>query len=131
MSEFFKAIEPLTKNRFIIRFNKEVLVPEYLFRKFHIENVGEDYIFTTEIYQTVEYTFNPSDLTKITEIILEFLGPVGDLVGGLHMVVSGSNLETSGDYSEDDLLFVKFRFLIKPEGINLLCQETKKEEDGK
>jgi hypothetical protein len=131
MSEFFKAFEPLTKNRFIIRFNKEVLVPEYLFRKFHIENVGEDYIFTTEIYQTVEYTFNPSDLTKITEVILEFLGPVGDLVGGLHMVVSGSNLEISGDYSEDDLLFVKFRFLIKPEGINLLCQETKKEEDGK
>jgi hypothetical protein len=131
MSEFFKAIEPLTKNRFIIKFNKEVLVPEYLFRKFHIENFGEDYIFTTEIYQTVQYTFNPSNLTKITEVILEFLGPAGDLVGGLHMVVSGSNLEISGDYSEDDLLVVKFRFIIKPEGINLLCQETKKEENGK
>jgi hypothetical protein len=130
MSEFFKAIEPLKKNRFIIEFNKEVSVPNYLFRKFHIENVGEDYIFTTEIYQTVEYTFNPSDLTKITEVVLKFLGPVGDLVGGLHMVVSGSNIESGGDYSEDDLLVVKFRFVIKPEGINLLCQDVKKDDDG-
>lgn len=130
MSEFFKSIEPLKKNRFIIEFNKEVPVPEYLFRKFHIENVGEDYIFTTEIYQTVEYTFNPSDLIKITEVILKFLGPVGDLVGGLHMVVSGSNIETSGDYGDDDLLNVKFRFVIKPDGINLLCQDVKKEDNG-
>jgi hypothetical protein len=130
MSKIFKSIEPLKKNRFIIEFNKEVSVPNYLFRKFHIENVGEDYIFTTEIYQTVEYTFNPSDLTKITEVVLKFLGPVGDLVGGLHMVVSGSNIESGGDYSEDDLLVVKFRFVIKPEGINLLCQDVKKDNDG-
>ena len=97
MSEIFEAIEPLMDNRFIINF-VGVDVPEYLFRKFHIENVGEDFIFTTEIYQTVKYTFNPADLTNITEIVLKFLGPVGDLVGGLHMLVKGSNMEMIGDY---------------------------------
>jgi hypothetical protein len=129
-NKVFKAIEPLKENRFIINVNEEVNIPEYLFRKFHIENVGEDFIFTTEIYQTVQYTFNPADLIKITTIVLKFLGPVGDLVGGLHMLVKGSNMDIIGDYSEDGLLIVKFRFVIKPEGINLLCQDVKKEEDG-
>jgi hypothetical protein len=130
-NEVFKSFEPLKENRFIINVNKEVNIPEYLFRKFHIENVGEDFIFTTEIYQTVEYTFNPGDLTKITEIILKFLGPVGDLVGGLHMLVKGSNMEMIGDYGGGELLITKFRFVVKPEEINLLCQDIKKEEDGK
>ena len=127
----FKLLEPLKENRFVINVNGEVNIPEYLFRKFHIENVGEDFIFTTEIYQTVEYTFNPSDLTKITTIVLKFLGPVGDLVGGLHMLVKGSNMVMVGDYSEGDLLTVKFIFVIKPEDINLLCGDNKKEDDGK
>jgi hypothetical protein len=124
----FKSIEPLLSNRFIINFNDEVKVPEYLFRKFHIENVGEDLVFTTEIYQTVQYTFNPSDLVNITEIILKFLGPVGDLVGGLHMLVKGSNMEMDGDYSNDGLMIVKFRFTVDPKNINLLCQDIKKDE---
>jgi hypothetical protein len=128
MNELFKSIEPLFKNRFTINVNKDVNIPEYLFRKFHIENVGEDFIFTTEIYQTVEYTFNPADLTKITDIILKFLGPVGDLVGGLHMLVKGSNMEIEGDYGDGELLIVKFRFVVKPEEINLLCQDVKKDE---
>jgi hypothetical protein len=128
MSEIFKPFEPLKENRFIINVNEEVYIPEYLFRKFHIENVGEDFIFTTEIYQTVEYTFNPADLTKITSIVLKFLGPVGDLVGGLHMLVKGSNMEIGGDYADDELLIVKFRFVVKPEEINLLCQDIKKDE---
>ena len=128
MSELFKSIEPLFKNRFTINVNEDVNIPEYLFRKFHIENVGEDFIFTTEIYQTVEYTFNPADLTKITDIILKFLGPVGDLVGGLHMLVKGSNMEIEGDYGDGELLIVKFRFVVKPVDINLLCQDIKKDE---
>lgn len=127
-NEVFKSIEPLKKNRFVVNVNKEVNIPEYLFRKFNIENVGEDFIFTTEIYQTVEYTFNPADLTKITSIVLKFLGPVGDLVGGLHMLVKGSNMEIDGDYGNDELLIVKFRFVVKPEDINLLCQDIKKDE---
>jgi hypothetical protein len=46
------------------------------------------------------------------------------------MLVKGSNMDIIGNYSEDGLLIVKFRFVIKPEGINLLCQDVKKEEDG-
>jgi hypothetical protein len=127
-NEVFKSFEPLKENRFVINVNEEVNIPEYLFRKFHIENVGEDFIFTTEIYQTVEYTFNPADLTKITTIVLKFLGPVGDLVGGLHMLVKGSNMEMIGDYDSGELLITKFRFVVKPEEINLLCQDIKKDE---
>jgi hypothetical protein len=130
MSEYgnLVAFEPIRKNWFVINFNEEVNVPEYLFNKFHIENVGEDFIFTTEIYQTVEYTFNPKDLTKITTIVLKFLGPVGDLVGGLHMLVKGSNMEIGSSYNDDGLMIVKFRFVIKPEEINLLCQNITKDE---
>jgi hypothetical protein len=130
MIEKFKPIEPLIKNRFIIEFNKEVPVPEYLLHKFHIENIGEEIIVTTEIYQTVEYTFNPRDLFKITDLTLKFLDPTGLVVGGLYMLVSGSNMETTGDYSDSELLIVKFRFIVKPENINLLQQNIKNEENG-
>jgi hypothetical protein len=47
------------------------------------------------------------------------------------MLVKGSNMEMVGDYGNDELLNVKFRFVIKPEDINLLCQDIKKEDDGK
>jgi hypothetical protein len=128
MQKLFKEFEPLKENRFVINVDEDVNIPEYLFRKFHIENIGDKFIFTTEIYQTVEYTFNPADLTKIKTIILKFLGPVGDLVGGLHMLVKGSNMEMDGDYSNDGLVIVKFRFTVDPKNINLLCQDIKKDE---
>jgi hypothetical protein len=128
MEELFNVFEPLTENRFVINVDEEVNIPEYLFRKFHIENVSDEFIFTTEIYQTVRYSFNPADLIKIKTIILKFLGPVGDLVGGLHMLVKGSNMEMVGDYSGNGLMIVKFRFTIDPKNIKLLCQDIKKDE---
>lgn len=126
----FEPIEPLKENRFLISFNDDIDAPQELFRNFKIINEGENFILTTEMMMSVKYTFNPSDLMKIKEITLKFLGPVGDLVGGLHMLVSGSNMEMVGDYGSDMLLTVKFRFIINPDNVNLLCQDVKKEDDG-
>ena len=41
----FTPIEPLKSNRFIIKFNDEVKVPEYMFRSFKMYNEGENLIF--------------------------------------------------------------------------------------
>ena len=76
----FTPVEPLKSNRFIIKFNKEVTVPEYLFRNFKIYNEGEKLIFKTKMYQTVNYSFNPADLFKITAVKIEYLDPVGEVV---------------------------------------------------
>jgi hypothetical protein len=116
----FIPFEPLMKNRFLVRFNKEVLVPEYLFRKFKIKNEGEKLIFTTEIYETIEYLFNPSDLFKITDIEIDYLDPTGVVVNGLRFQIVGANMEQKCDYTKDGLMIIKFRFVVNINEVKLL-----------
>ena len=85
----FKSIEPLKSNRFIIKFNDEVKIPEYLFRSFKIYNEGKDLIFRTKI-----------------------LDPIGEVVNGLKFKPKGSNMEYKNDYKDDGLSIVKFQFII-------------------
>ena len=118
--ENFKAFEPLKTNRFLIRFNKDVFVPEYLFRKFKIINEGKKLIFTTEIYETTEYSFNPSDLFKMTDIEIDYLDPTGVVVNGLRFEVVGANMEQKCDYGKDNLMLIKFRFVVDINKVKLL-----------
>jgi hypothetical protein len=120
----FTPVEPLKSNRFIIKFNKEVTVPEYLFRNFKIYNEGEKLIFKTKMYQTVNYSFNPADLFKITDVKIEYLDPVGEVVNGLSFDIQGSNLSYKNDYSDDNLSMIDFQFVINPETINLINQNS-------
>ena len=118
--ENFKVFEPLKTNRFLIRFNEDVFVPEYLFRKFKIINEGEKLIFTTEIYETTEYSFNPSDLFKITDIEIDYLDPTGVVVNGLRFEVVGANMKQKCDYGKDNLMLIKFRFVVDINKVKLL-----------
>ena len=116
--------EPLKSNRFIIKFNKEVAVPEYLFRSFKIYNEGEKLIFKTKMYQTVNYSFNPADLFKITDVRIEYLSPVGDVVNGLSFDIQGSNLSYKNDYSDDNLSMIDFQFVVNPETMTLFNKNS-------
>jgi len=120
----FTPVEPLKSNRFIIKFNKEVTIPEYLFRNFKIYNEGEKLIFKTKMYQTVTYSFNPVDLFKITAVKIEYLDPVGEVVNGLSFDIQGSNLSYKNDYSDDNLSMIDFQFVINPETISLINQNS-------
>ena len=111
------AVEPLKSNRWIMSFNDEVEVPVYLFNKFKIKNEGENLILTTRMFNTVDYSFNPADLFKITDVTIKYLNPIGDIVGGLTFPVKGSNVEIKCSYSDDDLMFTNFRFIIDTEKI--------------
>jgi|688.fasta_scaffold587663_2 hypothetical protein len=122
--KFPKLIEPLKSNRFIINFNEEVKVPEYLFTSFKIYNEGDQLIFKTKIYQTVNYSFNPSDIFKITDIRIEYLDPVGKTVNGVVFKVKGSNLSYKNSYSDDSLSYINFRFIIDPESIYLIYKNS-------
>ena len=120
----FKPIEPLMSNRFIIKFNEEVTIPEYLFRNFKIYNEGESLIFRTEMYQTVNYSFNPSDLFKITDVTIHYLDPVGEVVNGINFNLKGSNLVYKNDYRDDGLSILKFQFVIDVESMKLIYQNS-------
>ena len=120
----FKPIEPLMSNRFIIKFNEEVTIPEYLFRNFKIYNEGESLIFRTEMYQTVNYSFNPSDLFKITDVTIHYLDPVGEVVNGINFNLKGSNLVYKNDYRDDGLSILKFQFVIDVESMTLIYQNS-------
>jgi hypothetical protein len=120
----FTPVEPLKSNRFIIKFNKEVTVPDYLFRNFKIYNEGDKLIFKTKMYQTVNYSFNPADLFKITAVKIEYLDPVGEVVNGLSFDIQGSNLSYKNDYSDDNLSMIDFHFVINPETISLINKNS-------
>lgn len=112
-------IEPLKNNRFLITF-PEVDVRPYLFRNYEMYNEGEKFIFTTDILETVGYTFNPKDFFKITSVKLEYLDPVGEPVGGFIFNVKGSNFRKKGNYSDDELQIVSFVFSVDVDSIQNL-----------
>lgn len=122
--EDFKSIEPLKSNRFLIKFNEEVKIPEYLFRGFKMYNEGDGLIFKTKIFQTVDFSFNPSDMFKITDVTIQYLDPTGEVVNGLKFKTKGSNMKYKNDYGDDGLSIVKFQFIIDSDSITLLNKNT-------
>lgn len=40
----FTPIEPLKSNRFLIKFNDEVKIPEYMFRSFKMYKIGRAHV---------------------------------------------------------------------------------------
>jgi hypothetical protein len=104
-------VEPLKSNRYIIQ-TEGVHIPEYLFRRFSLENIDDDFVLSTEIYNTVDFMFNPEDAFKIIKIYIKNLDPIGVVVSTLEMEVGGINVEINGDYSDDNLMLTKFRFII-------------------
>ena len=116
----FKMTEPLKSNRWILSFNDEVNVPVYLFSKYKIKNEGNELIITTKMFNTIEYSFNPSDLYKITEVKIDYLDPIGNVVNGLILPIKGSNLEIKCSYKDDNLMFTNFRFVIDVTNMRLI-----------
>lgn len=104
-------VEPLKSNRYIIQ-TDGVKIPEYLFRRFSLENIDDNFVLLTEIYNTVDFMFNPDDAFKITKIYIKNLDPTGVVVSTLEMEIGGINVEINGDYSDDNLMLTKFRFII-------------------
>ena len=76
------------------------------------------------MYQTVNYSFNPEDLFKITDVTIEYLDPIGEVVNGLSFDIQGSNLSFKNDYSDDSLSMIDFQFVINPETMKLIYQNS-------
>jgi hypothetical protein len=113
--EIPNMVEPLKSNRYTIQ-TEGVKIPEYLFRRFSLENIDDDFVLSTEIYNTVDFMFNPEDAFKINKIYIKTLNPIGVVVSTLEMEVGDVNVEINGDYrdySDDNLMLTKFRFIIK------------------
>ena len=115
----FSQIEPLKNNRFLITFDG-VTVPQYFFRNYELFNEGEEMIFTTEFLEAVIYTFNPRDFFKINVVKLEYLDPVGQVVGGLTFAVKGSNFSKKGDYGDDSIQTTQLRFVVDIDSMNTI-----------
>jgi hypothetical protein len=112
------VFEPLRANRFLITFSG-VDIPAYLFRKYKIFNVGDDLIFKTEFFETVNFSFNPADLVKITGVIIEYLDPTGAVVNSLKFEVEGINYKIKQSYASDELQTNKFRIVINKKTMKL------------
>ena len=113
----FKSVEPLKNNRFLITLNGAE-IPQYFFRKYEMYNEGDQMIFTTEFLESILYTFNPKDFFSITSVKLDYLDPVGEVVGGLNFDVKGSNFYKNGDYGDDSLQTTHLKFVVDVDTIH-------------
>lgn len=111
-------IEPAKTNRYIINL-VGIDIPNYLFRKYKLHNEGDELIFTTEFYETVQYTFNPSDFFNITGVEVSYLDPTGAEHNSISFNVKGSNYIKKGDYSDDSITTNKLRFIVDKKTINI------------
>jgi hypothetical protein len=121
MIEIPNLIEPLMANRYAI----EVVgteIPSYLFREFKIFNEGDELIFTTEFYETVNFCFNPNEFFKITAVKILYLDPIGSVVNELLFETKSMNYEKTASYGSDDLLTNKMRFVIGKHTTSLLIE---------
>jgi hypothetical protein len=114
-----KLIEPLKSNRWLIRTEGMDIKP-YLFRKYKIFNEGEDIIFKTEFYETVEQSYNPKDILNIVGFTIEYLDPTGTMVNGLKFDVKGINFEQNMSYGKYKFMITKIRVIIDKNTLNLI-----------
>lgn len=117
--KFPELIEPLKSNRWVIKF-EGMDVPSYLFRKYKIYNEGDEIIFTTEFFESVQWSHNVKDIFNIQKVIIEYLSPVGDVVNGLTFFPKGINFERKHSYSDDGLMITKLRFIIDVNTLSLI-----------
>jgi hypothetical protein len=120
----FPSLEPLKCNRWLIRFEGLDIEP-YLFRKYKMYNEGDEIIFLTEYFETVQNTYNPKDLLNIVGVTIEYLDPTGAAVQKLKFDVKGLNFEIKQSYGKDKFQITKLRFVVKTDTLHLEYQEKK------
>jgi hypothetical protein len=120
----WEYFEPLKTNRWVIKL-KGCDIKEYLFRKYKIFNDADKLMFSTEVYETVQFQINPKDLFNIEDVTIEFLDPVGTVVNGFIFNPKSIQFEQSGDYGSDDLLNYKILMEIDKSTLHSL-QNVKK-----
>lgn len=122
--EEFKIVEPLKSNRWLIKTEGMEIEP-YLFRKYKISNEGEEIIFKTEFYETVEQSYNPKDILNIVGFTIEYLDPTGIMINGLKFDVRGINFEQKMSYGKDKLMITKIRVIINKDTLTLINKTEK------
>lgn len=123
LKKFPKLIEPLKSNRWVIKF-EGMDIPPYLFRRYKIFNEGGEIIFTTEFFESVQWSYNVKDIFNIQKVVIEYLDPIGDVVNGLTFVPKGINFERKHSYSDDGLMITKLRFIIDVNTLSLLFNSS-------
>lgn len=106
-----KFVEPLKSNRWVIKTNP-IEINYFLFREYKMYNEGENIILETSFFETVNELYSPIDIMNITDITLEYLDPIGEVVNGFSMTIKGVNFEKSHSYSDDGLLITNMRFIL-------------------
>jgi hypothetical protein len=110
--EKFEPIEPLKSNRWIIR-TYPFEITDFLFREYKMYNEGEEIILETSFFETIHHVYTPKEIMDITDLSIEYLDPIGNVVNGLKMSIKGVNFEKHHSYSDDGLMVTKLRFILK------------------
>lgn len=116
-------IEPKRANRWIIEASG-VTIYQYLFTEYKIYNDGDKLMFETSCYETINDHINPVELFDLNEMKINYLDPVGEVIGGFTFNVKTINFESFGNYGEDDLLRYWFVIEIDKKSLKLIYETT-------
>jgi len=118
IASFPVPFEPAMVNRFLIKIIGTGM-PEYLFRDYKLYNDGDDLILKINFMETLNYTFNPMEFFKITDVEIDYLDPTGVKYNGLSFSVKGANYKKIGSYSKDGFTITKLKFIVDKNTIKL------------
>jgi hypothetical protein len=120
-----QTIEPKKTNRWIIK-PSGVDIPEYTFSKYKLYNDGNKLIFETSCYETIIDHINPVKLFSLHGLTLQYLDPVGEIIGGFSFDVKSLNFSSSGSYKDDELLTYNFVIEVNTKSFKMLFIDNEK-----
>lgn len=124
------TLEPLMENRYII----ELIgtdIPSYSFKEYSLHNEGTDFIFMTRFYETCIYSFNPKSIFDVTDVVIKYLDPVGDVISGLRFKVKGINFSRKQSYANSELQMNDIKIIADAESMTLYIEVNKEVEKTK
>jgi hypothetical protein len=114
-------IEPSRTNRFIITIEDSPDILYWYFRNYKISMENNLLYIDIEIMEPLNYTLNPvTDFEHMTRFRIDNLDPTGVVVRTIRFTAGIVNFERSCDYSNNDILTDKLRFVIDRKTYNLV-----------
>ena len=104
--------EPARANRFIVYFIGAD-IPSHASHNYAFYYENDNIMLEINFYDFVGFIFNPRDASFISDIVIDFLDPVGVVYGTLRAtVIECLEFEKRGDYSSNEITNNRAKFLV-------------------
>jgi hypothetical protein len=112
--------EPKRTHLFTIEFPGLNISP-YFFQDYKLYTEGEDFVFETNIFDSIQEEVNPAKFLKIKNVVINHLDPTGkNNIGGYVFKTEGIYYESSNSYAENEFLIHKLKLKIAEDTFKMI-----------